>query len=742
MVEKFNKSLIIYTSIFSMMFANNSFADIKQEPIKLKVNQAIVNTDVPPVIIDGSVLVPARTVFEEVGATVLWIKETQEIFITLNNSILILKVDNNTADLNGSTKTMDVPPKIINNSVMIPLRFVAEALNFKIGWNEKERIASVDSTPQEIVVVVPETEVFESGNNSDITQKPTQIESIEKPTQIEPIETPTQKEPIETPTQGMNGEIVRFKAKSTYSSNNSGNIPIIQENNATVNIISVDLPKSGDEIFKIGASGRISSVSYGMLQDPIRLYVDIENSISELDANISSVGSNVVTAIRTAQQAEKVSRVVFDIPSGQNYDVYLSEDRTAVNVKFKPIEVEEVTFQRTVGQDIINIYANGIFKPVITQSSNPNTMTIDVPNSISTIGENATNVVGNMVSAVRTSQFNSNTVRLVFDTKKLVDYEVSSNELCTTIKITEPTYENISYENSNNPRILLKKDNNYNIDINSIKHSDKYLEGYYKITLANDYSNLFGHGEYKINDTYLKSVSIKNNNGSTELTFNQKDVYAYTITEDTQNIYINILNPKQVYKNVVVIDAGHGGAAPGNVNSGLTEKVITLDVSNRLYLLLEADPNIKAYATRTTDVDTPWLERTGLPNHLADMFVSIHCNSLASTSKNYTSVSGVQVLHPNPSDSRGAMSEKMAAIFRETVSTSLDIPIRPADQTIGYDKWVLRKTTIPACLIEMGFLTNAVDAAKLASADGRQAAAQGIYEGIKKSFSTLIQTGR
>lgn len=720
MVKKYNKSLIVYTSIFSIILANNSFADIRQEPIKLKVNQAIVNTDVPPVIIDGSVLVPARTVFEEVGAIVLWIKETQEIFITLNNSILILKVDSNTADLNGSTKIMDVPPKIINNSVMIPLRFVAEALNFKIGWNERERIASVDSTPQEIVM--PET-------NSDITQ-------------TAPIETPTQKEPLNTPIQGSNGEIVRFKANNTYASNNSNNTPIIQETNPTVDIISVDLPKVGNEIFKIGASGRISAVTYGMLQDPIRLYIDIENSNSKLDANISSTGSNVVTAIRTAQQAEKVSRIVFDVPSGQNYDVYLSEDRTNVNVEFKPIGVGEITFQNIVGQDIINIYTNGIFKPIITQSSNPNIITIDVPNSISTIGQNTVNVAGNMISVLRTSQFDSNTVRLILDTKKLVDYEVSSNELCTTIKITEPTYKNISYENNNSPTIVLKKDSNYNIDINSITHSDKYLEGYYKIILPNDYSNLFGYGEYKINDTYLKSVSIKNNNGITEFSFNQKDVYAYMITEDAQNIYINVLNPKQVYKNIVVIDAGHGGEAPGNVNNGLTEKVITLDVSNRLYLLLEADPNIKAYATRTTDVNTPWLERTGLPNHLADMFVSIHCNSLASSSKNYTSVSGVQVLHPNPSDSRGAMSEQMALIFRETVSTKLGIPIRPADQTIGYDKWVLRKTTIPACLIEMGFLTNAVDAAKLASADGRQAAAQGIYEGIKKAFSTLIQTGR
>lgn len=723
MVNKYNKYLIVYASIFNIILANNSFADTKQEPIKLKVNQAIVNTDVPPVIIDGSVLVPARTVFEEVGAIVLWIKETQEIFITLNNSILILKVDSNTADLNGSIKIMNVPPKIINNSVMIPLRFVAEALNFKIGWNEKERIASVDSIPQEIVI--PEI--------NDITQKPTQTA---------PIEIPTQKEPLNTPIQGANNEIVRFKSNNTYGSNNSNNTPIIQETNPTVDIISVDLPKVGDEIFKIGASGKISAVNYGMLQDPIRLYVDIDNSNSKLDANISSTGSNVVTAIRTAQQAEKVSRIVFDIPSGQNYNVYLSEDRTNVNVEFKPIWIEEITFQNIAGQDIINIYSNGIFKPIITQANNPNTITIDVPNSISAIGENAINIAGNMTSVLRTSQFNSNTVRLILDTKKLVDYEVSSNELCTTIKMTEPTYKNISYENNNTPTIVLKKDTNYNIDINSIKHSDKYLEGYYKITLPNDYSNLFGYGEYKINDTYLKSVLINNNDGSTEFKFNQKDVYAYMITEDAQNIYINVLNPKQVYKNIVVIDAGHGGEAPGNVNNGLTEKVITLDVSNRLYLLLEADSNIKAYATRTTDVNTPWLERTELPNHLADMFVSIHCNSLANSSKNYTSVSGVQVFHPNPSDSRGAMSEQMSAIFRETVSNKLGIPIRPADQTIGYDKWVLRKTTMPACLIEMGFLTNTVDATKLASAEGRQAAAQGIYEGIKKAFSTLIQTNR
>lgn len=744
-MKKF-KYLSICSIILAVLFTNITFAKISlvydgreheytAEPITLIVNEKVITPPMPPVIIDERTLVPARAIFEEFGADILWLPETKEIFITLYNKILKLKIDDNIAFINDTSLQMEVPPKIINDSTMIPLRFVAESFGLDVGWDSKTRIATVNSKAQQIESQQPSTDI-----NETTTERFTTNESNSNSSDINDIEQPTtsfpiinNQEPDNTYDFNATGEVLRFKSENIYSDTNT-NLPITTENYDLVNIIGVDFPTNGDETFKIRASGKISGVTYGVIENPIRLFVDIQNSISKLDSTISGKGSSIVDSIRTSQQADAINttRIVFDLPSGQNYNIYLSEDRMTLNVKFKPVIINEITLQSSTTEDTINIYANSILAPVISELNNTNTVMIDIPNSISNIGSKSADVKANAISAIRTSQFDTNTVRIAIDTTSTISYSITTNNLVTTIRITKPEYKNISYDNINLPKLTLKKDVNYNIDINSIEHQDKYLEGYYKIVLPSDYSQIYGYGEYKINDKYLDSIKIQNVNGKTEFIFNEKNIYAYTITEDNSNIYIDILNPRDVYKKVVYIDAGHGGAAPGNINNGVTEKVVNLDVSNRLYLLLENDSNIKVYATRTTDVDMERPKRASLGS-VGDMFVSIHCNSLDNPN-----VSGVQVFYPNPSDTRGMLSKEMATIFNKTVSSRLGIPIRPADQQLGYDYTVLLQSTVPACLIELGFLTNTTDAKILASPEGRQAAAQGIYEGIQEAFATVI----
>lgn len=744
-MKKF-KYLSICSIILTTLFTNIAFAKISlvydgieheytAEPITLIVNKKVITPPMPPVIIDERTLVPARAIFEEFGADILWLPETKEIFITLYNKILKLKIDDNVAFINDTPLQMEVPPKIINDSTMIPLRFVAESFGLDVGWDSKSRIATVNSKAQPTETQQPSIDI-----NENTTEKSTTNESTSNSSNTNGVEQPTNSFPIVDNQEPNNtydfntiGEVLRFKSENIYSDTNT-NLPITTENYDLVNIIGVDFPTNGDETFKIRASGKISGVTYGVIENPIRLFVDIQNSISKLDSTISGRGSSIVDSIRTSQQADSINttRIVFDLPSGQNYNIYLSENRMTLNIKFKPVIINEITLQSSTTEDIINIYANSILAPIISELNNTNTVMIDIPNSISNIGSKASNVKANAISAIRTSQFDTNTVRIAIDTTSTISYSITTNNLVTTIRITKPEYKNISYDSISSPKLTLKKDVNYNIDVNSIEHQDKYLEGYYKIVLPSDYSQIYGHGQYKINDKYLDSIEIQNVGGKTELIFNEKNIYAYTVTEDNSNIYINILNPKDVYKKVVYIDAGHGGAAPGNINNGVTEKVVNLDVSNRLYLLLENDPNIKVYSTRTTDVDMERPKRASLGS-VGDMFVSIHCNSLDNPS-----VSGVQVFYPNPSDTRGMLSKEMATIFNKTVSSRLGIPIRPADQTLGYDYTVLLQSTVPACLIELGFLTNTTDAKILASPEGRQAAAQGIYEGIQEAFATVI----
>ena len=85
----------------------------------------------------------------------------------------------------------------------------------------------------------------------------------------------------------------------------------------------------------------------------------------------------------------------------------------------------------------------------------------------------------------------------------------------------------------------------------------------------------------------------------------------------------------------VVIDAGHGGKDPGAIGKKAKEKDITLAVAKKVGAKIkQQNPDVKVYYTRTTDVFVELMERANIANRNdADLFISIHCNSVAKSPK-------------------------------------------------------------------------------------------------------------
>ncbi len=88
----------------------------------------------------------------------------------------------------------------------------------------------------------------------------------------------------------------------------------------------------------------------------------------------------------------------------------------------------------------------------------------------------------------------------------------------------------------------------------------------------------------------------------------------------------------------IVIDAGHGGNKPGARGSFSTEKNVALEIALKLGKKFAEDlPDMKVLFTRKTDVDVDFYKRAELANNArADLFISIHCNSVASTTSRST----------------------------------------------------------------------------------------------------------
>ena len=146
------------TSVTSEPLANDSTTIIlKIGSPTMVVNgteKAIDEQGTAPVIISDRTLLPVRAVVEEMGGTVGWNEENQEVTLKYGSDTIRLTIDSNEAYLNDETKTLDVAPAIINDRTMLPIRFVAESFNFNVEWNESSqevtiKKSAVTETPQQ-----------------------------------------------------------------------------------------------------------------------------------------------------------------------------------------------------------------------------------------------------------------------------------------------------------------------------------------------------------------------------------------------------------------------------------------------------------------------------------------------------------------------------------------------------------------------------------------------------------------
>lgn len=113
--------------------------------IKVRYNDSYLAFETPPVIENDFTLVPMRFLFEQMGAEVQWEEKKQTATVKRNDDIISFSIDNTSANVNNTVKTMDVPARLINDKTMIPLRFLSEELGYKVEWDNKTRTAIISN---------------------------------------------------------------------------------------------------------------------------------------------------------------------------------------------------------------------------------------------------------------------------------------------------------------------------------------------------------------------------------------------------------------------------------------------------------------------------------------------------------------------------------------------------------------------------------------------------------------------
>ena len=95
-------------------------------------NEVVTKEDSAPYIANDRTYVPFRALGEALGAEVNWDNDARTVTYTLGNTEVVLTIDETTYTVNGEEKTMDVAPVITGDRTYVPVRFVGEALGFKV----------------------------------------------------------------------------------------------------------------------------------------------------------------------------------------------------------------------------------------------------------------------------------------------------------------------------------------------------------------------------------------------------------------------------------------------------------------------------------------------------------------------------------------------------------------------------------------------------------------------------------
>ncbi len=220
-------------------------------------------------------------------------------------------------------------------------------------------------------------------------------------------------------------------------------------------------------------------------------------------------------------------------------------------------------------------------------------------------------------------------------------------------------------------------------------------------------------------------------------------------------------------KFTVILDAGHGGKDPGNSYHGYTEKEISLATTLKVGKFLESEKDFKIIYTRTTDVFIELANRPKIANKAnANLFVSIHCNSVKNFEPNGTetfvmglsrtnmnlevakSENSVILMEDNYKETYQGFDPKkpesligFTIMQEENLNSSIKLATSIQDHfTSNLDRksrgvkqqplWVLDAATMPGVLIELGFLSNKEEGEFLDSDEGQNKMARQIANAI------------
>lgn len=171
--------LTLTTTALALLLALSPLSPVDsvhaQSKVSVQIDGKVASYDQPPVIVNDRVLVPVRGIFESLGARVEWATDTQTVIATKGNATIELPLHEDLIRINGREEYQGQPPVLLNNRVLVPVRFVSDLLGAAVTWDAENQVVRINSDGARLFTAIdsqdlPQLErLLQAGVNPDTT---------------------------------------------------------------------------------------------------------------------------------------------------------------------------------------------------------------------------------------------------------------------------------------------------------------------------------------------------------------------------------------------------------------------------------------------------------------------------------------------------------------------------------------------------------------------------------------------
>ncbi|RCX17768.1 SH3 domain-containing protein [Fontibacillus phaseoli] len=148
-----NKAILLSLLAASLVYSSTAHAESAAQTsstagaaqVSIYLDGSQLATETSPILVNGAVLVPMRSLFEAQGAKLGWDSGSKTVTATKDGTKLVYRIGETTAELNGQMLDLAVPGQISGGYSLVPLRFVSEALGSAVEWDENTRKVTISS---------------------------------------------------------------------------------------------------------------------------------------------------------------------------------------------------------------------------------------------------------------------------------------------------------------------------------------------------------------------------------------------------------------------------------------------------------------------------------------------------------------------------------------------------------------------------------------------------------------------